>query len=149
MDILVRPGTAADAPSAITTLRRSIAELCAADHQDDPQALAGWLGNKTPETWARWIQRSDATVLVAEMSGRIVGVGMVDRHGEILLNYVHPEARFCGVSTAVLRALESTALAQGVLACRVDSTETARAFYVRRGYLPDAGGACLVRRLVP
>lgn len=85
--------------------------------------------------------RDNAVVLVAETSDRIVGVGMMNLHGEILLNYVHPQVRFSGVSTALLAALEGEARAQGVRSCFLESTKTAHKFYVRSGYLPWAGDA--------
>jgi hypothetical protein len=37
-----------DAPAACDVLRRSISELCVADHGNDPTILARWLSNKTP-----------------------------------------------------------------------------------------------------
>ena len=92
-------------------MRRSIAELCAADHSDDPEILARWLSNKTPENVCTWIARQDATMLVAVKSDAIVAVGMVTDAGEILLNYVSPDARFSGVSRALLKALEARAKA--------------------------------------
>jgi hypothetical protein len=45
----IRDAVADDAPAACQVLRRSIVELCAADHGDDPAILAQWLANKTPE----------------------------------------------------------------------------------------------------
>jgi len=141
MEIFVRRGTEADAEAAIDTIRRSISELCVADYQDDPQRLSSWLCNKTDATWIVWIERHNAVVLVAEMAGRIAGVGMVDHFGNILLNYVHPESRFCGVSKAILTALENKARAHGAQRCLLESTKTARAFYERCGYLPLDGSA--------
>ena len=142
MTMSIRYGRDADAPSAITVLRRSISGLCAVDHGDDAQELAAWLRNKTEAAWTRWIARDDATVLVAEISGEIVGIGMLDARGEVLLNYVRPDRRFCGVSTAMLAALEGEARAQGAASCFLESTETARRFYHSRGYTA-VGGARL------
>ena len=142
MTLNIRYGRVVDAPSAITVLRRSITELCAADHGDDAWELAAWLRNKTEAAWARWIARHDATVLVAEISGEIVGIGMLDGRGEVLLNYVRPDRRFRGVSTAVLAALEGVARTRGAASCFLESTETARRFYQCRGYTA-ARGACL------
>jgi len=34
-------------------MRRSIAELCVADHRNDEAILSRWLGNKTPEVFYR------------------------------------------------------------------------------------------------
>lgn len=57
--------------------------------------------------------------------------------GEITLNYVSPEARFRGVSRALLAALEARALASGNSRCRLESTETARRFYLSNGYVDE------------
>jgi hypothetical protein len=39
----IRDGQAEDAPAACLMPRRSIAELCVADHRNDPTILARWL----------------------------------------------------------------------------------------------------------
>ena len=63
--IEIRIAVAADAPTACEVLRRSITELCVADHSHDPEILGRWLANKTPEIVASWIARPDNSVLVA------------------------------------------------------------------------------------
>ncbi|HKL65059.1 MAG TPA: GNAT family N-acetyltransferase [Roseovarius sp.] len=72
-------------------------------------------------------------------SGEIVGIGMLDGRGEVLLNYVRPDRRFRGVSTAVLAALEGVARTRGAASCFLESTETARRFYQCRGYTAATG----------
>lgn len=139
--IQIRQATEADAAAAIGTLRRSITELCVLDHRNDPAQVEGWLGNKTVEVWREWIAQDDAFVLVAERDGKVVGVGMATLSGDILLNYVHPEARFAGVSKAVLAGLEEELKARGVQCCRVLSTVTARSFYESCGFRPEGGDA--------
>ncbi|MDR7125049.1 GNAT family N-acetyltransferase [Pseudotabrizicola sp. 4114] len=139
MNILVRRGTRGDAPAAVETLRRSISDLCEIDYQDDPHRLAQWLRNKTEASWMAWIDRDDATVLVADRAGKLASVGMVDHLGNILLNCVHPEARFCGVSKAMLASLEDVARGHHAERCRLETTRTARAFYERCGYVPLKG----------
>jgi GNAT superfamily N-acetyltransferase len=57
--------------------------------------------------------------------------------GEITLNYVAPAARFRGVSTAMLKALEARAAARGNTRCTLLSTEAAHRFYLSRGYAED------------
>jgi GNAT superfamily N-acetyltransferase len=103
----IRDARPADAASACDVLRRSIAELCGADHGDNPAVLAAWLANKTPETLAAWIAHPGNAVLLAEDAGRVLGVGAITAAGEVTLNYVAPEARFQGVSRALLAALEA------------------------------------------
>src|ERR1700734_4557945 len=45
----VREARFEDADEACLVMRRSIAELCGADHHGDPPLLAAWLANKTPK----------------------------------------------------------------------------------------------------
>jgi GNAT superfamily N-acetyltransferase len=129
--ILVRNARPADTPAMSAVLIASITELCVADHHNDPDALAGWLANKTPEGVAKWFDNPDSTLVVAEHRGEIAAVGAFNTTREITLNYVSPRHRFAGVSTALLEALE---LGLGPGEARLDSTETARRFYRSRGW---------------
>lgn len=135
-EILIRAARTKDARPAIETLRRSIEELCEDDHRGDPVALASWLANKTVHSWAKWASDDRLSLLVAERDGRIAGVGAVAHTGAIMLTYTHPEARFSGVSSTLLREMETIAAAHGAERCVLRSTRTARRFYERRGYAP-------------
>jgi len=128
----IRPARADDAIAACDVLRRSITELCEADHENDPARLARWLANKTPDCVLGWI--ADSHVLVAEDGGRIVGVAALTGSGHVTLNYVAPEMRFKGVSKALLRAAEDTARQLGCRVCTLESTRTAERFYRKAGY---------------
>jgi predicted GNAT family acetyltransferase len=130
----IRVAQAGDAEAACDVLRRSIEELCHRDHGDDPARKREWLANKTPQTFRRWIADPHSRVLVAEIDGQIVGVGAASAMGEIRLNYVAPNARFSGVSKAMLAALEAYLLEQGASTSQLSSTVTARAFYLAAGY---------------
>jgi GNAT superfamily N-acetyltransferase len=134
---LIRDAVPADAAAGCAVLRRSITELCVADHHDDPAILGRWLANKTPEIVAGWIARPDSSVLVAVEDGAILSVGAVSDAGEIRLNYVSPDARFHGISRAMLEALEARALARGNARVTLNSTGTARRFYLSAGYVED------------
>jgi GNAT superfamily N-acetyltransferase len=126
-----------DAPAACRVLKRSIAELCEADHRNDSMILARWLGNKTPENFTAWVEQPDNSLLVAVENGDILAVGSVTDAGTIGLNYVSPDARFRGASRALLRALEARAAERGNTRCTLTSTETARRFYRSNGYVED------------
>jgi N-acetylglutamate synthase-like GNAT family acetyltransferase len=133
----IRRARIEDAPAACDVLRRSITELCVADHHDDPAILQRWLANKTPQIVASWIARPGNTMLVATEDDTILGVGSVTDTGEITVNYVSPDARFRGVSRALISALENRAVQCGNTRCYLTSTETARGFYHRAGYSED------------
>ena len=73
--------------------------------------------------------------------------------GEITLNYVSPEARFRGVSRALMEHLEAQARQLGLDRCTLNSTETARKFYLSLWYqeqMLSAIGPCrpMVKALI-
>jgi GNAT superfamily N-acetyltransferase len=74
---------------------------------------------------------------VAVEDDHILAVGSVTDEGKITLNYVSPDARFRGVSRALLGALEARAVQRGSVRCTLTSTETARRFYRANGYVED------------
>jgi GNAT superfamily N-acetyltransferase len=137
--MMIRDALPEDAAAACQVMRRSIVELCVPDHRNDPEILQHWLSNKTPEIFKSWI-RSDDVLLVAVDRAGIVAVGCVTDAGEITLNYVSPDARFRGVSTAMLDALERRARERGNGRCKLNSTEAALRFYLARGYSQDGPG---------
>lgn len=133
--VVIRSAEARDAEAAMAVIRRSISTLCIADHGDDPAQLAGWLANKTAAHFRASLVDSCNVIFVATRGERIVGVGGL-REGEgITINYVDPDARFSGVSDAMIGALEARLRAMGVDRVLLTSTETALAFYMARGYV--------------
>ena len=94
-----------------------------------------------------WIARDNAIVPVAERAGKVVGVGMVTLGGDILLNYVHPKARFDGVSKAILAGLEDALRAQGVKCCRLEITITVHPLYKISGFRSESGSAVISKSL--
>src|ERR1041384_5849816 len=133
----IRDAVPEDAPAACEVIRRSIIELCAADHHNDPAILERWLANKTAEIVASWICKPGNSVLLAVEGNAVLAVGSATEEGEITLNYVSPEARVRGVSRALIAALETPAGGRGNARCGLVSTETARRFYRSAGYTED------------
>jgi GNAT superfamily N-acetyltransferase len=135
MMLEIREATADDAEAATDVMRRSITELCAADHNNDPEILGRWLANKKPEIFRSWLQQVDQSYLVAIDDGQLVCVGGVTDAGLITLNYVSPDARFRGVSQTMMAALEQRARDRGNWESTLVSTAMARRFYLARGYI--------------
>jgi GNAT superfamily N-acetyltransferase len=133
----IRDATPDDAEAACAVLRASISRLCGADHGNDPAILSRWLGNKTPEIVAGWARQPGNSLLVAVDGNAVLAVGSVTDDGEITLNYVAPQARFRGISRAMLAALEARAAERGNSRCTLTSTETAHRFYLAGGYVDD------------
>jgi GNAT superfamily N-acetyltransferase len=94
---------------------------------------------------ASWIAQPGNNLLLAVERGTILGVGSVTDAGEITLNYVSPDARFRGVSGALMGALEDRAMKRGNARCTLTSTETARSFYQTNGYVEDGPPAGKIR----
>jgi GNAT superfamily N-acetyltransferase len=132
----IREARIEDAYEACQVLRRSISELCIDDHQNETAVLERWLANKTPENVTAWISHPNNHVFVAtDNEETILAVGAVTSIGEITLNYVSPNARFQGISRALLARLEARARKLGNAICTLTSIETARRFYLTAGYV--------------
>jgi N-acetylglutamate synthase-like GNAT family acetyltransferase len=129
----IRQAKTDDAAAACAVLRRSITELCHADHGGDEILLGKWLSNKTVENVTRWILQTH--FVVAEEGETILGVAAMNASGKITLNYVSPEARFRGVSKALVQQLEAQARALGLGECMLETTQTALRFYQSLGYV--------------
>jgi len=139
MSAVIRPAVEADASAATEVLRRSISVLCVADHDNDPVRLEPWLRNKTVSNVAAWIGSPIHYCVVASTGEGVCGFGAMTLEGEITLCYVDPAARFCGVSAAMLGALERKARDLGLAEVRLRATVTARRFYAERGYVAMGG----------
>lgn len=123
-----------DTEAAIGLVRDSITHLCVVDHQNVPAIVEGMLINKTARNMQTWIEALGSFVYLAEIDGKLVGVGGLTGDGEITLLYVAPDTRFQGVSKALLGALESKARELGLPNCALVSTDTAKPFFLAAGY---------------
>lgn len=138
--IQIRPARLEDTEAMSRVLTASITVLCKGDHSDDPEALAGWIANKTVDGVRSLLAVKGLTVLVAERDGDLAAVGAFAVNGMIALNYVDPTHRFLGVSRALLVAMENALRGMGVGEARLVSTGTALRFYRSAGW-QDAGPA--------
>lgn len=134
----IRIAASTDAFAACNVLRRSITECCVPDHNNDPQILDAWLGNKTPQMVANWFSSPTNFSLVALLDGELVGVALLTGAGKLALCYLLPEARAKGVGKALLERMEQQACGWGVKALQLHSTASGVAFFAGRGYI-EAG----------
>jgi GNAT superfamily N-acetyltransferase len=132
--VAVRKAEARDAALAVAVLRRSITELCAADHRGDADTIARWLANKTQQHFLSWLANDDNFCVVAEAHDRLLGVGLLHRSGEIRLCYLAPGAQRLGIGTAICLALEEQAKGWGLRTLKLESTVSARRFYEALGF---------------
>ncbi len=139
----MRPAQTGDIAQMSRVLIASITALCAADHHNDPVKLAAWTRNKSAEGVAAMLANPEMLTLVAEREGSVVAVGAVTRQGGVALNYVAPEARFTGISKALLVRLEAELVGLGFAEGHLEATATARRFYEKAGWVangPQATG---------
>jgi len=130
----VRPAEKRDAEAAVDVVRRSILESCTDDHRGDADTIAKWLSNKTVKHFALWLANQDNYCMIAEANGRLLGVALLQRSGEIVLFYLSPSAQGHGIGTALHSALEEKAKAWGLTKLKLDSTVRACPFYEKLGY---------------
>lgn len=134
-EFLILRATSEHAEDACQVLISSIKEICISDHNNDPQILEEWLNNKTSDNIKRWIQDTNNYSLVAiDKSKKMVGISMINKNGEILLNYLLPEVLFKGVGKQMLKEMESFAKVAGIKRIKTISTITASHFYERNGF---------------
>ena len=131
----IRQADEQDAQACSEVLCASIRELCLADHNGDSELIARWIANKTPEHLARWAANPGVILVLATRDSVPAGVGSISKDGEVLLNYVAPSHRFCGVSRAMLTHLEAVLRELGIGTARLTSTKTAHQFYLQAGWV--------------
>ncbi|WP_311223059.1 MULTISPECIES: GNAT family N-acetyltransferase [unclassified Acidovorax] len=133
----VRPATQQDADAACDVIRRSITECCVDDHGGDRSVLNAWLRNKTPAFMRGVILTPGTFSFVACVDGQTIGFASALASGEVTLCYVAPPMRFTGVGKALLAAIEAHAHRTGIDALHLESTRTARPFYLRNGFVAE------------
>lgn len=128
----LRRATVFDVFDLSRVLIRSITQLCRADHRDDPQAIAKWTANKTPDSIRDWI-KGGAHIWLAEHAGQVAAVGGL-RECDITLLYIDPDHTGLGIGSAMLNRLEAELIASGQSEARLEATRTAQEFYERHGW---------------
>ncbi|MBN8740967.1 MAG: hypothetical protein BGP24_20600 [Lysobacterales bacterium 69-70] len=145
--ITIRPAKP-DEISALHSLRnRSAAVGCAACYS--AADLDAWLSGPLPAGFARLIEAG--TVFVAEADGRLLGYGALDLPARLVeAIFVDPAAFGRGAGRALLQAVETRAVEEGLDELSVSSSLNAEAFYAAAGYValereqhPLSGGGSL------
>jgi putative acetyltransferase len=139
--IALRPFLAEDAALLREIFRDSIEALTDEDYSeaqqeawasaaDDEQAFGKKLGGEL--------------TLVATLSGSPVGFAALAGGNKIDMLYVHPAAAGQGVGAMLVDALEKLAGARGAAKLAVDASDSARAFFEKRGYTAQQRNSVLV-----
>jgi GNAT superfamily N-acetyltransferase len=132
----VREARVEDAGAAVELVRASIEQLCIADHRNDPDTLARWLANKTPQSFRTWLANPENYCVVATEGKELLGVGLLRRDGELVLFYLRPGTQRRGIGTSIYRVLEQQASNWGLRTLHLGSTLMAQSFYRAQGFRP-------------
>jgi catechol 2,3-dioxygenase-like lactoylglutathione lyase family enzyme len=97
------------------------------------------LANKTVSWFERIIVSDRSPSFVAVEGERVLGFAQLNIDGRVALLYVAPEARFRGISRAMLKALEERGIQLGMERLYLESTKTAARFYEACGYRRTGG----------
>src|SRR5690348_11110790 len=127
--VTVRAAKTRDADAAVDVVRRSITELCTADHRGDVDTLTKWLENKTPRHFLTWLANENNFCAIAVEDDEVLGVGLINRSGEISLFYLAPNAQRRGIGRALHSALEERARSWSLEKLQLNSTFAARHFH--------------------
>lgn len=127
----IRNAEPGDATRIASLHRASILELCSSNYTE--AQLQAWAGPKKPTDYAMAIN-SDA-VFVAEVGTEILGFSLFDaEEAELRALYVHPAHVGRGAGTALLKAVEQSALSAGFRRMGLHATLNSSGFYERLGY---------------
>ena len=136
----IRRAEAAD-EEALASIRRS-AILALAVPAISMEQAKKWATRAAADRIARAIQEHDVWVAV---EGAAIGWVQVDRDRVAAL-YVSPSCSRRGVGSVLLARAETSIRSSGYATARLESSQNALDFYLRRGYLrcgpPDSDGAC-------
>ncbi|HEY4199656.1 MAG TPA: hypothetical protein VGM83_03765 [Devosiaceae bacterium] len=84
--ITVRRADSSDVAAMNRVLTASIRDLCAADHHDDPEAVAGWTRNKSIAGVTAMLANDNLALYVAETGRALAAVGAIAADNSIGLN---------------------------------------------------------------
>ena len=139
-EFALRPFLPADAPVLADIFRASVGELTGEDYSEAQQQA--WASAADDE--AKFAARlAGELTIVATLRGSPVGFAALARNEEIDMLYVHPAVVGRGVGTLLVDALEKLAGARGATRLTTAASDTARAFFESRAYVPQQRNSIL------
>ena len=127
----LRPFLPDDASVLAEIFRASVEGLTGEDY--NPSQQESWAAAADDEQ-AFFARLNKHLTLVATMEGSPVGFISLDNPTSIGLFYVHPAVARQGIGTMLCDALEKLSAARGTPQLTVDASDSAREFFLRRGF---------------
>ena len=131
--LAMRPMLPTDVPLLAEIFRAAIEELAAEDYSETQQEAWASTADDEEEFGAKL---AGELTLVATFGGAAVGFASLADNTRIDMLYVHPAAAGQGAGAMLADALEKLAAARGAKELTVDSSDTARGFFEKRGFSP-------------
>ena len=131
MPIDVRRYRSSDLAGLIALFRDTVRRINGRDYSQ--QQVMAWAPDDIDAR--RWRHRFDSKeVWVADLDGAPVGFVDVARDGLIDMLYVHADHQGIGIASLLLRTVEGSARAHGLLRLFTEASITARPFFEHRGF---------------
>ena len=137
----LRPFLPADAPVLARLFRASVEELTAGDYSDDQRAA--WI-SAADDAAAIAARLTAGLTLVALADGKTAGFASLKDNLLFDMLYVRPDLARRGVGSALADAIEKLAGARGAKRLTVEAPDSARDFFVARGYVPQSRNTILL-----
>ena len=131
MPIDVRRYRSSDLARLIALFRDTVRRINGRDYSQ--QQVMAWAPDEIDAR--RWMHRFDSKeVWVADLDGAPVGFVDVARDGLIDMLYVDADHQGIGIASLLLRKVETSARARGLLRLFTEASITARPFFEHRGF---------------
>jgi putative acetyltransferase len=127
----IRPYAAADLDALMALFRTSVRSLAPRDYTLG-QVVAWAPDEIDPDGWRLGLAAS--STWVATSGDRPAGFISLEWDGRLDMLYVDPEFQGRGVATMLLRQLEASAEARGLVRLFTESSVAAKPFFERRGF---------------
>ncbi|MGE0564116.1 MAG: N-acetyltransferase family protein [Pseudolabrys sp.] len=128
----LRPMLPADVPQLAEIFRESVLELTGDDYSDEQREA--WI-SATDDIEAFAKRLAGQLTIVATLGGAVVGFASLEGNDSIDFFYVHPAVAGQGAGALLADALEKLAGSRGVDKLKVDASDTAYGFFIKRGYV--------------
>jgi putative acetyltransferase len=132
--VLARDEAVAHGERLRTIFRDAVLET--APRHYAPEQVATWAASADQhDRWVPWLRDGSTWVAApVEAPDHVIGVAMVHPAGYVHLLYVDPAFHRRGVASALLAALEPSAIAAGVDALTADASLISHPVFERSGY---------------
>ena len=131
MPIDIRRYQPSDLAGMIALFRDTVRRINGRDYSQ--QQVMAWAPDEIDAR--KWTNRLDnKAVWVAELDGAPVGFIDMARDGLIDMLYVHADHQGAGIASRLLRVVEASAHARGLLRLFTEASITARPFFEHRGF---------------